>query len=252
MVPTMVTETRTVKCMECRAEKRQVTYNVCRPVSETKDVSYEIVCPTYEQRTREVKCVVCKPVMSTQECQYTVQVPATETRQGTRKVCKMVPVKQTRTVCEDHGSWQQVTQTYKVGCGDCAQECTRTCNVWVPKIEQKQVEYTCMKPQVEDVAYEYNVTVCHPETRTKTVQVCKMVPEEQVQQVQYTVCVPVKKTVTRPVTTCRMVTEQTTREVTVQVPYPVEKQVQVQVCKMVPKTITCQVPVPCAPCGGCN
>jgi len=40
---------------------------------------------------------------------------------------------------------------------------------------------------------------------------------------------------------------------TVCVPHTVEKEVQVQVCKMVPKTVTCKVPVTCCrpqPC--CN
>ena len=55
-----------------------------------------------------------------------------------------------------------------------------------------------------------------------------------------------------------MVTEQHTGTRTIQVPHTVQKQVTVQGCKMVPKKITCQVPVNncyngCnTGCGGCQ
>jgi hypothetical protein len=35
------------------------------------------------------------------------------------------------------------------------------------------------------------------------------------------------------------------------VPHTVERQITVPVCKLVPKTITRKVPVPCPVCGGC-
>jgi hypothetical protein len=249
MVPEMATETRTVNVTECRAEERQRTYTVCRPVMERQTVEYQYVVPTYETRTREVTCTVCRPVMTTQERQVTVMVPEQQTRQGTRHVCRMVEVKQKHTVCEDHGSWQQVTQNYTVGCGDCAQTCTRTCNVWVPNMQIREVETTCMRPQMQEEQYQYTITVCNPQTRTETVQVCNLVREQQTSQVQYTVCVPQMRTGTREVAVCRLVSEPKTETCMVQVPYTVQKQVQVQVCHMVPKTITCQVPVTtCAPC----
>jgi hypothetical protein len=243
MVPTMVTENRTVDVVECRAEQRQHTYTVHRPVAETQTIACQITVPTYETRTQTVNYTVCRPVMTTQQREYTVMVPQTETRQATRPVCRMVPTTQTRTVCEDQGSWQQVVQTYKVGCGDCAQTCSRTCNVWAPKMVTREVEYTVMRPQIDQVPYQYTVTVCHPETRTQDVQVCSFFQEAQSREVQYTVCVPQQKTITREVVTCKLVAEQRTANYTVQVPYTVQKQVAVQVCKMVPKTITCQVPV---------
>jgi hypothetical protein len=260
MVPEMVTENRTVNVTECKAEEQQYTYTVCRPVTDKHTVEYQYTVPSYETRSRQVSYTVCKPVMTTQQQTYTVMVPHTEVCKGTRKVCKMVQVVQKRTVCEDQGSWKQVPQTYTTCCCGCVQTCTRMCNVWEPKIVSKEVEYTCMQPQVEDVPYEYNVTVCQPETRTREVQICNMVPEQQTREEQYQVCVPKQMTGTREVATCRLVTEQKTATRTIQVPYTVQKQVQVQVCKMVPKTITCQVPVtncaPCAPapnaCGGCN
>ena len=50
-----------------------------------------------------------------------------------------------------------------------------------------------------------------------------------------------KKTVSYDVTVCKTVPVEKVKSCTVMVPYQVEKEVQVQVCKMVPKTI--QVPV---------
>jgi uncharacterized protein (TIGR03000 family) len=257
MVPEMVTENRTVNVVECKAEEQQYTYAVCRPVTEKHTVEYQYTVPTYETRTREVRFTVCKPVMTTQRRQCTVMVPHTETCKGTRQVCRMVPVVQSRTVCEDHGCWKQVPQTYTYCCCGCVQTCTIMCNVWEPKIESREVQYPCMQPQMEQVPYEYAVTVCKPETQTQNVQVCTYVQEQQSRTESYQVCVPQQRTGTREVATCRMVTEQHTATRTVQVPHTVQRQVSVQVCHMVPKTITCQVPVtkctPCAPCNaGCN
>src|SRR5262249_53244471 len=41
MVPTWVNETKTVNVVECRAEQREKTVNVCRQVTETQQVSRE-------------------------------------------------------------------------------------------------------------------------------------------------------------------------------------------------------------------
>ncbi len=117
---------------------------------------------------------------------------------------------------------------------------------WVPNIVKREVEYTCMQAQMEDVPYEYTVTLCRPETRTRTVQVCDMVREQKTKEVQYTVCVPQTKTGTRQVTVCKTVPEEKTCTYTVNVPHTVQKEIQVKVCRMVPKEITCRVPVkPC-------
>ncbi len=249
MVPTMVPETRTVNFVECRDEQREYHVTVFRQVPETRSVEYEYFVPTYEKRSREMSYTVCKPIMTTEQRQVTGMVPAAETRQGTRRVCSMVPVTRTRMVCEDHGSWQQVARTYKVGCGDCAETYTRMCKVWAPKYERREVQYTVMRPQIQEVPYQYTVTVCHAQTETREVQVCNFVRERQTRQVPYTVCIPQRHTGTREVTTCRILPEEVTRTCTVQVPHTAQRQVTIQVCRMVPKTITEQVPV-CAPCDG--
>ncbi len=258
MVPEMVSENRTIDVVECQAEQQQYTYSTCRPVTEKHNVEYTYTVASYETKTREVNYTVCKPVMTTQQQTYTVMVPHTEVQKGTRPVCKMVEVTKTRTVCEDHGSWKQVPQTYTYCCCGCVQTCTRMCNVWEPKIESREVQYTVCEPTVEQVPYEYNVTVCKPETHSRDVQICNYVQEPQTRTEQYQVCVPKQMTGTREVATCRLVTEQHTGTRTIQVPHTVQKQITVQVCKMVPKKITCQVPVNncnngCATgCGGCQ
>jgi len=286
MVPTWVTETRTVNVTECVPEQRTKTYTVYKQVPETKDVTYQYTIYVPETRTRTVTYTVCKPVTRNEEQEYTVMVPYTETRQGTRRVCKLVPVVKKRVICEDQGHWEEVpcqsvpncssgcasndrtSLIQQVGwrkrCGNCAPGCAAPANCaspapcatvrrWVPNIVKREVEYTCMQAQMEDVPYEYTVTLCRPEKRTRTIQVCDMVREQQSKEVQYTVCVPQTKTGTRQVTVCKTVPEEKTCTYTVNVPHTVQKEIQVQVCKMVPKEITCRVPVQvncgtCAPC----
>ena len=75
--------------------------------------------------------------------------------------------------------------------------------------------------------------------------------------VNYTVCVPQQKTRTYTVTRTKCVLEEKTQTYTVSVPVQVEKQVNVRVCKMVPKEIQRSVGNGCgavsaAGNGGCN
>jgi hypothetical protein len=154
-------------------------------------------------------------------------------------------------------------------CGDCASGCATGCSTgcateapcatactqrhWVSNIVKREVEYTCMKPQMKEVNYEYTVNLCRQETRTRTVQVCDMVREAATREVEYTVCVPQTRTGTRQVSYCRMVPEEKTCTYTVNVPHTVQKEVQVQVCKMVPKEVTCRVAVNnCNTCNSCQ
>ena len=79
-------------------------------------------------------------------------------------------------------------------CGPCgpAQPAQTYC-VWVPNVVQKQVQVTCMRPQMVPVTCTYNVTVCVPEQRTCTVKVCSYqqvpVTKEVVKEVQVPVTV---------------------------------------------------------------
>ena len=280
-VPTWVMETRTVDVIECTTEQRQKTCTVYRQVPETKTIETQCTVMVPETRTKTCNYTVCTPVWRDVEKQYTVMVPHKETRQGTRKVCKMEQVTETRTVCKDQGHWEE--QVVEVPCSctkyrscrarrgccsarrcgsDCGSDCGSACGgntgcggsscsntvtctkkVWVPNIVQEEVEVTCSKPVLVEEPYEYCVTVCKPETRTCTVKVCEYVKEERTREVQYTVCVPQQRTVTRQVCVVKCIPEERVVTYTVQVPHRVQKQVQVRVCKMVPKTVQ----VPCCP-----
>ena len=88
-----------------------------------------------------VNYTLLKPVMNQVTEQYTVNVPHQEARQGTRRVCKYVPVTETRTVN-------------------------------VPKTRTRTVNYTVCKPVMNQVTREYTVSVPHRETREGTRQKC--------------------------------------------------------------------------------
>jgi hypothetical protein len=207
-------------------------------------------------------------------------VPTTETRQGTRTVARCIPTTEQRTVRYDAGHWE--TQTVEVPCyssysschcGHCRACCspvTRTVcrRVWVPNVIVKQVDVTVYKQIVEQVPYEYHVTVCKPETRTGTVkvcsynteertrtrrvcsykpetrtqtyQVCRYVHETQARNVTCTVYVPQQKTDTYTAIVYDTVPEERQVTYNVCVPEVVQKTINVRVCRMVPKTI--QVP----------
>jgi hypothetical protein len=297
MVPTMVTEMRSVNCTEYRTEQRQRTCTVYKIVPETKMVQYQytvlvpetrtetVNCVQYkteartrtcmvskeiaetkaveftytvavpETRTRTVEYTVCKPVMSTQTEEYSVCVPYTETRHGTREVCKMAPTPSSYCVCVDQGHWEDrpipscasscgCGCAPRTWCGRCCSPCggcesppvCRTCRVWVPNWVRQQVPCTVMKPVVESVPCDYQVTLYKQETRTRPVQVCHLVAENRSEQVQYTVCVPQTRTGTRNVVECKCVAVPVTETYNVCIPYSVPKQVEYTVC--VPQTRT--------------
>jgi hypothetical protein len=64
-----------------------------------------------------------------------------------------------------------------------------------------------------------------------------MVTEQKSREVSYTKCVAEQKSSTHEVTRYECVPSEKKVNYTVQVPHQVEKQIQVQVCKMVAKTV---------------
>ncbi len=268
-VPTWVTETQTVKCLEYRPEQRERTITVMKsvPVEQTVERQYTVMVP--QTKTRTVTYTVAKPVWEEKEVEYTVMVPHQETKQGVRHVCRSVPVTETRTVVKDEGHWEdrEVTvpvvrrvalrarrmarRAQRLGCCTpcvetcCTCEVTQVCKVWVPNPVEHEIEVTVMKQEVVEEPYEYVVTRCEPETRTKTIRVCRMEYEEKTKEVEYTVCVPETRTRTLTYTSYRCEPEEKTVSCTVMVPHEVEREVQVCVCRMVPKTVTCCRPKCC-------
>ncbi len=261
LVPQMVLETRKVKMIECRPEVREETVMVHRLVPETKAVQRECVVMVPETRTRTETCLVPRLVWKTATKEVTVMVARTKRVQGTRRVCKLMPVQEMRTICVDQGHWEE--RTCEVACPVCCcRPCTctpakacapatvvQTCKVWVPNIVQKQVQVTCLKPVWVDEPCERLVTVCQPERRTCTVRLCQCMLEKRTRTVQYTVCVPKRQVRTEQVTVCKCVAEPQVRQCTVLVPHEVEKEVQVAVFRMVPKTV--KVPVCLCPTTAC-
>lgn len=275
MVPQMETETRKVCVTEYTNETRERKVTVMQRVPKTETVTRNYTAMVPKTETKTVTYNVCKPVVTEEQQEYTVCVPHTETREGTRKVCKVVPTTKTRTVKVDEGHWEQAKPACDSsacgsadscgapaccdsGCGRRRLLCRRSCGpaasgcggadrVWVPNVVEKEVPFTVCEKVWEDQPYKCNVTVMKPETRTRTVKKCNYVTEQKTKDVTVTRCVPEQRTMTKEVTRYECVPTEKTVTCTVRVPHQVEKEVQVQVCKMVPKTV--MVPAASEGCG---
>lgn len=261
MVPTTELVTRKIHVTEYTTETRErtVTVNKRVPKTETVTCNYTVMVPKTETKT--VTYNVCKPVVTEMEQEYSVCVPHTETRNATRTVCKRVPVTKKRTVTVDEGHWEDAPAKECAPAGDCCQQvscdsgcgrrrCRRACaspcevsdscgpgRVWVPNLVQKEISYTCYTTVKEEQPYSFKVTVYKRENRTRTVKKCSYVNEKKTREVSYTRCVPEQRTKSREVTRYECVPTEKTVTYKVCVPHQVEKEVQVRVCKLVPKTV---------------
>ncbi|MBC8354202.1 MAG: hypothetical protein H8E66_19590 [Planctomycetes bacterium] len=276
-VPQMVPETRVVNQTICKPEVRERVVTACRQVPETRQVTENYTAMVPQQQTRTQHYVVCKPVWSEVDQSYTVSIPQTETRTGIRNVCRPIQVQETRKISRNVCGWEDVAcdgscggheTVVQKGDIDTTQKgaaqkggatvvqngdgCGGTHRVWRNQCVTEEVPVTVWKNEVHQEEYTYNVTTCHPETRTRRVRVRSYVNEKQSREVTYTVCVPEQRTRIRNVTTYKTISEQRTQKCTVMVPHTVQKEVTVMVCHMVPKTVTCKVPViaPTYVCGG--
>lgn len=240
MVPTYEHQKRKIQVTECKPVARQREVTVYRPVPEHKQVEQTCTVLDYQPQTRTEKYTVCHTTWTQETRKYTVGVPEMQKRKGVRMVCHPQPVQVMRTVCEDHGHWET---------RPCDCNCCQPHRVWVPNVVKRQVPCTVMKPHYVEEPYEYTVCVMRPVTKTCTINVPHHDYETKTRQV--TCMVPVPKQVKRmvDVVTYKHVPEKKTEHYTELVPYTVEKEVVVPVCKMVPKKITCKVPVPCPVCG---
>ena len=263
LVPQMTTEIRKICVIECRPETHTKKISVCKMVEEKKEVQFEYCEWKQQTQTRQETYQVMVPEWKEVTTEYTVMVPHVEKRQGVRKVAKTVASVEKRTVCEQSGHWedrQVQVQTFVRGCDACGrptccpQSTTCTQKIWVAEVVQKEVDVTVHKVVCEDQPYDFEVTVCKPETKTCTQKVCTQRCETKSRDVSYTVCVPEKKIGTRTVTCCKPVMEEKDVQCTVMVPHKVEKEVQVNVCKMVEQKIQVAVCCPqpaCAPAPNC-
>jgi hypothetical protein len=240
MVPHFEQQKRTIDVTECKPVQRQREVTVHRCVPEVKKVEQTCTVMTYKPQTRTEQYTVCNTTYREETRTYTVGVPEMQKRSGTHMVCKPKPVTVMKTVCEDQGHWE-------VHPCDC--HCGHPHRVWVPHVVTRQVPVTVMQPNYVEEPYEYMVCVMRPEQRTCKVRVPEHHFETKTREV--TCMVPEPKQVKRmvDVVTYKHVPEKKVEHYTELVPYTVKKDIYVPVCKMVPKTITCQVPVPCPICG---
>jgi len=228
-----------------------------------------INCPRVERRT--ITETIYTPITVRETVEESVLIPYVEKREGVRQRCRLECYTEMKTVTRDCGHY--ISVPYEVpACVGCTNQqattITQCRKVWVPKLVQEQVPVKCFKPAFYSENYTYCVTCYRPETRmrdrcvmklcpstrqrdvcvlvsnvkeiTREVPVCKLVPEEIKREVTRTECEIQTEDRTRIVTDTRCGYEPRTVTYMCNVPVVVKKEVQVQVCKMVPKVI--QVP----------
>ncbi len=259
MVPTTVMEQRTIQSVEYHPQVTEKIVTVMKRIPVTHEVTRDCTIMVRQTRTRTVSYMACKPVFKEVEQQCMVSVPHLVKKDGVRTFCRTVPVHETRLVCRDEGYWAE----QPCGCGGCGDphcgKCRRmghcyACGgcgvrkVWVSNIVQEEVPVTTYKTELVQEPYTYHVTVYKQELQTRKVRVCEYQYEPKTRDITETIFVPKTVTKTFHVTSYKCVPEQVTKPCTVMVPHHVEKVINVPVCRMVPKTVLCKVPVYCG-CG---
>ena len=231
--PTM----RTIQVTECVPEKYEV-----------KRTCYRMVCKqeTYDTFRCETECVQKERV-----CTVVKRIP--EVKTVTRKVCCNEYAYETRTVMKKCYEYQQVTCMQKKCVSRGHWEC---CEVCKPP--------SCFEKLCNPCACGHTVSKKHwvhcPEYQECPVTKCKKVCVEKPVCCQVKVCKPVYKEVQCQVCSYRCVEEKHVEKYNVavvkKVPCKATRTVQVCVpytvteicCRMVPRTVTRQVPVCPAPC----
>jgi hypothetical protein len=212
-VPTWTTEKRTCKETCYRTEERKCIRTVCKKVPVTKPgvIKKTVYVPKVIETKREVE--ISTPVSTMVEQKYHIQVPVKEKVTKTRMITKCVPIPETRKVCVD-GVEKEITET-----------CNR--EVCIPETDECEVD------------------ACAEVEQSRMVRVWETKKEIKVVIDRRETVEPVVQVKTVPVTFCENQTEEITETCTVCVPYVVEKEVEVPVCKMVPRKIV-------LPCDCCN
>jgi hypothetical protein len=239
---------RTVYVTQCVPETYQERRTVLVPQTQTQTyTAYRCECvPVVKQQVHTVYRRV--PEMQTVVRQICVNVPSCEERTVMRPCWTTQTVTTMVTKCVDRGHYEcrevyshcaalrnrMHQHRHRHDC--CPPPCpppTKTVKVWVPCRVQIQCPVTCCKRVCVMQPVTVRVNVCRQEIRQVTCQVCtyRCVAEQRV--CSYT-CM-----------TTRMVPYQATRCVTVCVP----TEQLVTCCRMVTRTVACQVP--CDTCNSC-
>ena len=128
--------------------------------------------------------------------------------------------------------------------------CTYQVTVCKPVVQTHTVKVCHYESQVRTCAHQICECHCELRTRTCTVMECKF--EERTREVPCMVYEPRTETRNQQITTCEMHPVERISQYTVMVPHTVQKKVQVQVCRMVEKTIEVPVCQPCCPTTCCR
>lgn len=246
--PEMRPATRTVSSVVPVVKTRTVSY--CVPVTRTKSVPVDR--GHWEMRTEETYSPVQAPKGS--EKQVPAAVPGA-------LQCRQVWVP--NVVYEDVTESEQQQQTAQVQYLVYEQHYTTVpyecpCIVYRPETRsgtKKEVVYQDQPRTRPRTVVEYHdeprtrtkkVLSFKEEERTETYPVITYQPEKRTKELTYTVCVPESKTETYTVTRCEQVPEHKVENYTVRVCVPVVKEMDVRVCRMVPKVVSVTV----QPCPG--
>ena len=172
--------------------------------------------------TKEIPYTVCRPQYHDEPYTYTVTVCRPETRTREESYIECVPEERVRQV---------------------------SYHVLVPRQHTVSVQRMRLEPE----SYTYTTTVCRPETRTETYQECRVVSEPRTRTETYTEYVSQQRSRTRQVTDYQSIAVPWTRIMEVSVPYTVQEQIQVAVCRLVPRKVTCDSCAnDCVTCSDCN
>lgn len=153
-VPRMVTETRTVKRVVYRHERREETVQVARCVPEVKTYTREYTVMVPREMTKTVTYTVQVPTWKEVEQEYTVMVPYTEERTAERMVCRPV--------------WSEEERSY---------------TVMVPHQEERTAERLVCRQVWNEEERSYTLMVPHQETRQGHRTVCQYVPSTETRYV---------------------------------------------------------------------
>jgi hypothetical protein len=230
------TTKRTVYRVECRTETYDTCRTECVPVCKDQVVTVMKRVPCWTEECRKVchKVTCYEDRVVNKTCYKNVQETCMKkqlVRLGHWE-CKEVTPLFGGGLFSGHGHSCCSSGCGGDACGSCAPACTRTKKVWVHCPEYRECPVTVCKKVAYCEQVHCKVAVCKNEWREEKVKVCK-----------YT-CVP--ETCVKKVTCYerRQVACKATRTVRVCVPH----EECVTCCKLVPRTVTRQVP--CAP--ACN
>lgn len=242
------------------AQPKVITYQYRKPVKEPPVTVQEL--ETYQQAVQEtisLKQMVPVTRTRTRTEQYTVRVPYTtqEDYEVTIPVTEYKELEETEYVEVPRVEVEKYTEMVpEFRTREEMVEVKRTVPVFstkfetrmVPRIRTRTTSRTETRTVSEKVMKDYLINA--PEVRTRTVQKTRYRDVPQLRTEVYWENVPETRYRTRMVRVPRQVARETVKTYSVNIPYQVSVRVPVQVCRMVPKTITIPVEDCCSNCGG--